>query len=173
MIRILFALIIMVLSACQYERREVSETTNNGIVFDESEKIIGEYGARISEDNNIVPAAMIMTSLEQKETMALTVEGEIREVCQMKGCWLTMDLGNGQTMRITFKDYGFFIPKNSSGYMAVIEGEVKKEWVDVETLKHYAEDEGKSQEEIDAITEPIESFNFVANGAIISEDDSD
>ena len=46
-------------------------------------------------------------------------------------------------MRVTFKDYGFFVPKKSAGYIAIVQGEVRKEWVDVETLRHYAEDAGK------------------------------
>jgi len=36
-------------------------------------------------------------------------------------------------------------------------------------LKHLAEDEGKSQEEIDAITEPKMEYTFVAHGVIIEE----
>jgi hypothetical protein len=37
----------------------------------------------------------------------------------------------------------------------------------VETLRHYAEDEGKSKEEIAAITEPVTEYTFEAVGVII------
>jgi hypothetical protein len=39
----------------------------------------------------------------------------------------------------------------------------------VETLKLYAKDDGKTEEEIKAITEPGKSYTFVARGVIISE----
>ena len=37
----------------------------------------------------------------------------------------------------------------------------------VETLRHYAEDEGKSQKEILAITEPQITLSLLADGVII------
>ena len=83
---------------------------------------------------------------------------------------MTMDIGSGESMRITFKDYEFFVPKASAGYKAVIEGKLTKEMVDVETLQHYAEDAGKSEEEIAKITEPEEKLSFEAVGVIITEE---
>ena len=81
-----------------------------------------------------------------------------------------MNVGE-EELRVTFKDYGFFVPKNSSGNDAVIEGALYKKLVNVEMLKHYAEDAGKSEEEINAITEPKEQFVFEASGVIIYGDD--
>ncbi len=157
-------------------------TTKTG-VSDEDEKMAGQQEATTEEttaatgafgetitDGDIINSDMVLASLGESESVSLRVEGEIKEVCQMKGCWLTMDIGNGETMRVTFKDYGFFVPKNSAGYFAILEGEVSRELVDVETLQHYAEDAGKSQEDIDAITEPEEALNFVASGVMIKEE---
>jgi hypothetical protein len=39
--------------------------------------------------------------------------------------------------------------------------------VDVEMLRHFAEDAGKSQDEIDAITEPEYELTFEATGVLI------
>jgi hypothetical protein len=39
----------------------------------------------------------------------------------------------------------------------------------VEELRHYAEDAGKSQEEIEAITEPKKTYSFVADGVLLKE----
>ena len=46
-------------------------------------------------------------------------------------------------------------------------GKAFKEVTTVEELRHYAEDEGKSEEEIAAITEPVEEYKFVADGVIM------
>jgi hypothetical protein len=99
----------------------------------------------------------------------MKLKGEIAEVCLEKGCWMTVATGDGQTIRVTFKDYGFFVPKDAAGKKTVIEGEAKMETVDVATLKHYAEDAGKSAAEIAAITEPETKLTFVASGVEIEE----
>jgi hypothetical protein len=49
----------------------------------------------------------------------------------------------------------------------VILGRAKKEITSVEDLKHFAEDEGLSQEEIDNITEPKHELKFTATGVLI------
>jgi hypothetical protein len=97
------------------------------------------------------------------------VTGEIKEVCANKGCWMTLDLPDGREMRVTFKDYAFFVPKESKGYRVRIEGVAQQSVTDVATLKHYAADAGKSREEIDLIIEPESSVSFVASGVVIEE----
>jgi hypothetical protein len=82
---------------------------------------------------------------------------------------MDLDLGSDKVMKVFFKDYEFFIPLDSKGKTATIEGYGSREFVDVEMLKHYAEDDGKSQEEIDAITEPETIYMFDAIGVIIED----
>lgn len=137
-------------------------------VVKEESKPIGIFGAEI-DDNGLVSLDQLVATLESQDEFEGKVVGEIKEVCSMKGCWMTIDLPNGQTMRVTFKDYGFFVPKNSHGYPVIIEGIASKKVTDVATLKHYAEDAGKSQEEIDAITEPKQEYAFEAVGVIIRD----
>jgi hypothetical protein len=82
---------------------------------------------------------------------------------------MDVDMGNGEIVHVTFKDDGFLLPKNAAGKKAVIEGVAAYEEIPVNMLKHLAEDEGKSQEEIDAITEPKMEYTFVAKGVILEE----
>ena len=126
------------------------------------------YGAELS-DAKAVKATNLDKTMDGKEAMKMKLEGEIAEVCQMKGCWMTVVTGDGQTIRVTFKDYGFFVAKDAAGKKTVIEGEAKMETVDVATLKHYAEDAGKSKEDIAAITEPETKLTFVASGVEIEK----
>ena len=120
-------------------------------------------------DAKAVKATKLEKAMDGKETSQLKLDGTILEVCQMKGCWMTVETGKGQEIRVTFKDYGFFVPKDIAGKKAVFEGEAKMETVDVATLKHYAEDAGKSKEEIAAITKPETQLTFVASGVEIEE----
>ncbi|GAB5557657.1 MAG: hypothetical protein SchgKO_18700 [Schleiferiaceae bacterium] len=108
-----------------------------------------------------------LAQLEGADSLMVKVEGPVVDVCQKKGCWMEMKLADGQNMTVRFKDYEFFVPMNSPGKTAVIEGVAKVETQDVNWLKHKASDAGKSQEEIDAITEPVTEVTFMANGVII------
>jgi Domain of unknown function (DUF4920) len=68
---------------------------------------------------------------------------------------------------VQFKDYGFFMPKDISGRKVVMQGYAFKALTPVDELKHYAEDEGKLKEEIEAITEPKEEIKFLASGVLL------
>jgi hypothetical protein len=105
--------------------------------------------------------------LEDDQALDIKLKGTVTEVCQAKGCWMTIDIGDGETMRVKFKDYGFFVPKDAAGKTAIMHGVAKKEEVSVDELKHLAEDAGQSEAEINAITEPQVELTFVADGVII------
>ena len=82
---------------------------------------------------------------------------------------MSVALPGGNTMRVTFRDYGFFVPTSGAeGKQTIFEGTLRKSVTSVESLRHYAEDAGKSTEEINAITEPREELTFVADGVLIA-----
>lgn len=95
------------------------------------------------------------------------VTGTVTGVCQAKGCWMTLDTGNGTSMMVTFADYGFFVPKDITGKQVVIEGKAEIRTVSVDEQKHLAGDAGKPQSEIDKITQPKEELRFVADGVLV------
>lgn len=120
------------------------------------------------EIENAIASSALKSKLEQEETVNIQLEGEITGVCQKKGCWLTMPMGEGEKdVFVKFKDYKFFVPKDAAGKKAVIKGVAKKEVIDVPTLKHYAEDAGKSEEEIAKIDAPEVKYTFMAEGVAI------
>jgi hypothetical protein len=70
------------------------------------------------------------------------VEGTVRKACTRKGCWMELSSADkGPGVRVTFKDYGFFVPLDSAGSSAKVEGLVKLAELSEETAKHY-ESEG-------------------------------
>lgn len=101
---------------------------------------------------------------EEIDSMDTRIEGVVVEVCKKKGCWMTLDAGNGETIRVTFKDYGFFVPKDSEGAKVILEGTATSSPVSVDMQRHYAEDAGESKEEVEKITEPLRQISFVASG---------
>lgn len=124
------------------------------------------YGAQIST-KDVVPTDELIANSE--DATPVVIEGEVIETCANKGCWMKVKLDDGKIMRVTFKDYGFFVPTTGvEGKKTIIGGLAKNDITDVATLKHLAEDAGKSQEEIDKITSPKMELTFVADGVLIS-----
>ena len=64
-------------------------------------------------------------------------EGTIAAVCAKKGCWMTLGPG-AAPIRVTFQDYGFFVPKDAAGATATLEGVFLVAKIPEATAKHYA-----------------------------------
>lgn len=124
------------------------------------------FGDKISE-KGAKKSTQLSKMLAGKDSLSdVKIVGKVNSVCKKKGCWMKMDMG-GRELMIKFKDYGFFVPKDCDGKTAVIQGKVRKEVIDVAALRHYAEDAGKSKEEIEKITKPEEKYTFEAVGVIL------
>jgi hypothetical protein len=117
------------------------------------------FGKEIN-DNKAIEASALPAKMGDKTEMAAKVSGTVESVCQVKGCWMQVKLDNGETMRVVFKDYAFFVPKDIAGKTVVFEGEAQKKTVPVEHLQHYAKDAGQSKEEIAKIKDPKRGTNI-------------
>ena len=95
------------------------------------------------------------------------VKGTVSKVCEKKGCWMTLAQTDGEGIMIRFKDYKFFMPKNIVGKDVVLEGVAQRTVTSVENLRHYAEDAGKSKEEIEKIVSPKTEIEFIATGVLV------
>jgi ABC-type phosphate/phosphonate transport system substrate-binding protein len=126
------------------------------------------FGEKISEDG-AKSVTEVLAMLENEEEVQTKVKGSVESVCQAKGCWMNVkaDLKDEVGFFVKFQDYGFFVPKDLAGGQVVMEGKAYKEITTVDELRHYAEDEGASEAEIAAITEPKEEYKFMATGVKI------
>jgi len=100
-----------------------------------------------------VNADELATILAAKSTAEVKVKGEVVEVCKAEGCWLKMQTPNGPMM-IKMKDHSFMVPLAMNGKTIVAQGTATFKETSVEMLRHYAEDAGKTKEEIAAIKDP-------------------
>lgn len=137
-----------------------SETSSEAVTYE-------VYGDSTLTPEGAVDASELLAMLEGVDSIETKVTGEVLGVCKKKGCWMDVDLGNGKNMTVRFKDYGFFVPMNSEGRKATLNGVAKVDTQSVDWLRHKAHDAGKSQEEIDAITEPVVKITFLADGVIM------
>ena len=123
------------------------------------------YGEKINSQNTVTLKGLINHA---KENSLAKVNGTILSSCPKKGCWMQVQV-EAETIQVTFKDYGFFVPKTGlESKKTVLEGFVKQDTISVKMLRHYAEDAGKSKSEIEQITKPEFKLSFIANGVIIN-----
>ncbi|TAN85397.1 MAG: DUF4920 domain-containing protein [Gallionella sp.] len=124
------------------------------------------YGEKATAEGAI-PASSITSKMKGLDSLAVKITGTITGVCQKKGCWLMVDIGEGKMMRVKFKDYAFFVPKDISGKTVVLDGYAYNSTTSVAQLRHFAQDAGKSKAEIEKITEPEVSLNYEARSVIV------
>lgn len=134
---------------------------------DKVERKFDSYGTLIS-DKNIVSSEDVYSLMSTSDTLETKLMGEIIKTCPKKGCWMTVKTNNGQEVRITFKDYGFFVPKNDvEGKKVIFQGQAIIATTPIAALRHFAEDAGASKEELSKITEPRRELKFIAQGVLI------
>ncbi|TAL45844.1 MAG: DUF4920 domain-containing protein [Chitinophagaceae bacterium] len=97
------------------------------------------------------------------------IKGKVVEVCQAMGCWAKLQREDGSTIMIKVKDHEFAMPKDIVGKTVIAEGEAKMKQTSVAQLKHYAEDAGKSKEEIEKIKEPKTEVLMTIKGVKVVE----
>ncbi len=126
------------------------------------------FGAEITADDAIDGAAMmaLYADLKEGDTIVAKFQAPVNSVCKMKGCWMRLAVEDQEAF-VKFKDYGFFVPKYLSEVDVIVSGKAYVSQTSVEDLKHFAQDAGKPQEEIDAITEPELSLDFMADGVLV------
>lgn len=129
------------------------------------------FGEKIDSSGTITYDALLQM-MSDKDSIEAKVVGKVSGVCQTKGCWMNIVSDTDSTnteMFVEFKDYGFFMPKDLAGQEVVMLGKAYRDVTSVEDLRHYAEDEGKTPEEIAKITEPVKELKFLASGVMIKK----
>lgn len=131
--------------------------------------ILGDnYGSAVA--SNVESKAISVSKLNKKLNKGnkkienVAIKGKVIDVCEKKGCWLTIETEDNSQFFVKMKDYAFFVPTALKGKNVVLDGTAEKKSISVDEQKHYAEDAKKPQAEIDAITTPKEEVRFVANG---------
>lgn len=124
------------------------------------------YGAAITPVG-AVPMSALANALGRRDSAQVKLVGKASAVCQAKGCWMTLPTANGQQMRVRFRDYAFFVPKDLSGHTVVVSGWVHRATVSVADQQHYLRDAGKPEPEIAAITQAKQELDFLADGVLV------
>ncbi|MBW2936512.1 DUF4920 domain-containing protein [Aureisphaera sp. CAU 1614] len=165
---------LLLLSLAVVACKNTTETNENEAtaeaVVEEVSVNYQSFGEQITDEEVLTKDEMIekYQNLKEGDTVEVKFSSKVNSVCQSKGCWMRLDMGDNESF-VKFKDYAFFMPKDIAGQDVIVDGKAFVEQTSVEDLKHFAKDAGKSQEEIDAITEPKLTLSFLSSGVLIPE----
>ncbi len=165
--KILFVLALSYIAfSCKNEKSEQEPTAEVA----EIAVTYQSFGDKISDENVLSQQEMLekYNNLKPGDTVNVKFAATVKDVCQKKGCWMNLGMGENEAM-VRFKDYGFFMPKDIAGQEVIVNGKAYVEEMNVEDQRHYAEDGGATPEEIAAITEPKRTLSFEADGVLIPE----
>ncbi|MGB5668108.1 MAG: DUF4920 domain-containing protein, partial [Maribacter sp.] len=109
------------------------------------------------------------SNMSVTDTLQIKFTGVVSDVCQAKGCWMKVQLQDGNEAMVRFKDYGFFVPKDITGKEVIVNGFAFVEEMSAEDQRHYAKDGGKSKEEIEKIIDSKKTYGFEADGVILKQ----
>ncbi len=100
-------------------------------------------GEKIDRAANIRLSDLIR-SPERQDGKAVVVEGKVRRACERMGCWMELaETDQGPGVRVTFKNYGFFVPLDSAGAKAKVAGTVKVVELSPEAAADYESEGGR------------------------------
>ena len=153
---ILITVISSLLIACKTEHKKEISYLN--------------FGKEITNKNIISDDQVFETykNLKVGDTLNIKFSANVNEVCQVKGCWMLLDIGGEEAM-VKFKDYGFFMPKNIVNKEVIVNGKAFISQISVDEQRHYAEDAGKSDDEIAKIIEVKKTLSLEADGVLLIE----
>jgi uncharacterized protein DUF4920 len=109
------------------------------------------------------PLTLGEASSESNIGRTLAVKAPAAEVCQSKGCWVVLTEG-ARSIRVTFRDYAFFVPKDIAGKTVVVEGVLSRRLLSADEAKHYAEESGTGATTIPG---PREEWSLVATSVVV------
>ncbi|GAA4316017.1 hypothetical protein GCM10023115_26030 [Pontixanthobacter gangjinensis] len=165
--------LLLALSVCLISCKQSNPEKNSELaLLETSQDNYKSFGEEISPANALNAAQMKAeyASLKPGDSIKAKFRTTVNSVCKMKGCWMTLELPEEDNdPMVKFRDYAFFVPKDIEGREVIVEGVAFMEETSVEDQKHYAEDAGRSKEEIAAITEVKRSPAFLAIGVLLKE----
>jgi hypothetical protein len=145
----LAAALLLVSAACSATRNDAVAPT-------------GEVYGKALPAGKPIAAEVLLAEPAKFNGQRVILEGVVSDVCKVKGCWMVMAEGE-RKLRVTFENYGFFVPKDCAGRAVRVEGAFAIKEISVADAKHYLEDAGRHADAA-KISEPVKELTLVASG---------
>ena len=113
-----------------------------------------------------VPVSDVIAQSDKYEGKTVKMTGLVTQVCQAKGCWFEVAPSKeARGVRIKSADYSIFVPFDSAGRTAVVEGTLIAKTLTKDQAQHFADDAAKaSGKPAEAVVGPQKEFQIAATG---------
>ena len=119
-------------------------------------------GTPIAADAKVVPLAKVLEKPDAYTKTPVVTEGHVEAACTKMGCWMQLAPEDGRNaIRVSFKDYAFFVPKDSKGMNARVEGVVEIKTLSKDEADHLEHEGAKLHRNEDGTAREV---SFVADG---------
>lgn len=98
-----------------------------------------EFGGTLPADHEVVSLSALVAEGEKALGRTSVVEARVSRVCKKKGCFFIAQDGN-TVVRVSFRDYGFFVPTDISGRRVMLVGELVEKSLSPEQAAHFRAD---------------------------------
>jgi hypothetical protein len=131
----------VLMAACvlfaQVAGAEVTRLSEPVAVTDDAEI----FGAPLDENARATSLEALLDSPGDFVDTAVKVDARISQVCQKKGCFMIATAGD-RAVRISFKDYSFFVPTDTGGKTVTLTGTFIERELSEKQAAHFREDAG-------------------------------
>jgi hypothetical protein len=167
-IRVLPLLLATLLAACQPADDQQPPEEAVSVAY-------MSFGEMVAEEGPALAPADLTADPHAYHGQTVRIEGTIRQVCQQAGCWITLDNPAGEPVRVHVPrdaagDYAWTFPMDLGPRRAIIEGTARADTLSVDEQRHYAEDAGRPEGEIEAIDQEAFTASVLARGALVEQD---
>jgi hypothetical protein len=155
--------VCLLLLSCQNNIN--NENRNSSMNYD-NRITQNEYGKPITDEKIYQVKDIFSDSFKITEDSSITLNGRIKEICKIKGCWIDLvDLDDThKVLFVQFPENSFTLPTSIENAEVLATGKLIKEIITVEDQIYEAEKTGKTTDEIAAIISPKEKISFLAEG---------
>jgi hypothetical protein len=105
------------------------------------------FGSKFEPAGEPVALAEIIANDDAYADQEVVVKTRVAKVCQKKGCFFIAQDGD-KSARVSFKDYGFFVPTDTGGKTVTLVGTFSKKVITEAQAKHFAEDAGEDPSKV-------------------------
>jgi hypothetical protein len=153
-VRVAIVLLLAPLVGCENRPREVKAGPPSNVASAPSSAAASSatasgpaksFGAPISAGPQL-SLTEVLAQPERFRDQPITVEGQVRSACTRRGCWMELAEGSDPKLpgcRVTFKDYGFFVPTDSAGAQAKVQGTLGVNTLPPERVAHLESEGGQ------------------------------
>jgi len=130
------------------------------------------YGTAIADTASALAAEAVAAQAATLNGQSVKLAGTLRNVCQMAGCWATIETPSGN-IRITVPKnadgtYAWTLPKDIVGRRVVAEGKLKEATLTADHAAHMARESGSAGADTTALKDAPE-LHLEATGVLVAK----